>query len=182
MGLLVISFIILVLIFYMQCYFKHSIDFSLIQTTLQDFNPNMLYAKQPVYVYDKVVNPGDLLHTLFKYQYVTHELSLSNNRYLKQNLSRFLIIYNDSIENAIISVYHPSVSREISFYYSRLTRKNYKVCKDPLESKDAYKVDIIIKPHNFIILPMDWVYKTSLDNILEIHLFDCFTYTSSFLR
>lgn len=182
MNQLIYLTIVFSIVFYIQCYLQSSKSVEIIQTTLETFNPNLLYEKQPIYLYDSIVNPADLLHTTFKYQYMYHVLSLSNQSYLKKNMSRFLIIYNDSDEPVNISLIHPIHNKTIDFYKGYLQTKNYKVCKN---NTDAFNrlttIDVILKTNNCLILPLNWTYMTHADNLLEIHVFDGMSAVYSFV-
>lgn len=165
----------------MQCYFAIPNENSIIHTTLEGFTDNTLHSKLPIYIYNKIVNPADLLNTIFKYQHIYHVLSLSNSSILKKNLSKYLLIYNDSdTEDSVISIMHPHQAKELTYYNKFMYRKNYKVCNSQLseEQKNSF-IHIKIKPRNSIILPHEWIYNTNVNNILEIHIFDCITATKS---
>lgn len=179
MNYLVIILITVFTIFYIQCYYKFPNDFSLIQTTLSDFTPDLLLEKQPIYLFDQIVNPADLLSTLFKYQYLYHILSLSKNDFLKQNLSKWVIIYNDGFSDTTVSIMHPEEAKHRTFLPSRFIKKNYILCKNPTVSNSC--VEILLKPKKNVFVPMNWLYKTNADNLLEIHLHDPITCISSFI-
>lgn len=175
--------IIICVCFYLQCYFKTPNNFNLTQTTLDTFDVNMLYDKQPIYIYDKIVNPADLLDTIFKYQYAYHVLSISNNMLTKRNLSRYVIIYNDNQEEATnISIAHPKTNvKGLSFKSSHFVKKNYNISPLLLDNSHENVIDFILKPMNCIILPLHWIYRTHADKIIEIHLHDPITTVSSFV-
>ena len=61
MNQLIYLTIVFSIVFYIQCYLQSSKSVEIIQTTLETFNPNLLYEKQPIYLYDSIVNPADLL-------------------------------------------------------------------------------------------------------------------------
>jgi hypothetical protein len=178
MNLLIVIFVLIIIIFYLQCYFKMPLEYNLLQTTIKSFKQDLLYEKQPIYIYDKLVNPADLFNTIFKYTYMYHTLSLSDSRYTKKNLSKFLIIYNDTDDTpTTISISHPK-SVKSDFLKSRFLKKHYKISNNHIHDNT---IDVIVRPQNCIIVPMHWVYRTNLDNILEIHLHDVITSISSFL-
>lgn len=172
---LILSFTIC-LIVYLNSYFSVSNEHGIIHTTLRGITDSTFHSKLPVYIYDKLVNPADLLYTLFKYQYIYHVLSFSNSSLLKKNLSKYLVIYNDSdTEDSVVSLLHPNLGLDLK-YYKKFCNKNFKISKSNLQAKqkDAF-VHVKIKPKNCIVLPHAWIYNTNVDNILEIHLFDLFT-------
>lgn len=177
------ALVIICICFYLQCYFKTPNDFNLIQTTLDTFDINMLYDKQPIYIYDKIVNPADLLGTIFKYQFMYHVLSISNNMLTKRNLSRYVIIYNDNPEEPTkISIAHPkSTVKDLSFKSSHFVKKNYNISPLMLDNTYDNVIDFILKPMNCIILPLHWIYRTHTNKIIEIHLHDPISSISSFM-
>lgn len=170
-------FLAVFLTFYTQCYFAVPFEHAIVHTTLMGFTENILHAKLPVYLYDKIVNPADLLHTIFKYQYIYHVLSFSDSSLIKKNMGKYVIIYNDSdTDDTIVSILHPHLARELTYYQKMAYTKNFQVCNSKLSrtQKDTL-VHVKIHPHNCIILPHAWVYNTQRDHILEIHLFDGMT-------
>jgi hypothetical protein len=184
MSLLILTLVFLFMIFYVQCYFKPAVKFELIQTTLGTFKLDYLFEKQPIYIYDRLANPADLFTTIFKYQYINHSLSLSNSGYVKRNLSKYCMIYNDDDEEtATISLQHPNLTS--GYTWEKPTTfmfKNYRVLlnKEKSHDEDANKVRVLLKPRHCLIVPLNWVYHNSLDNILEIHLFDLISKCYSF--
>jgi|UniRef100_A0A6C0BS12 hypothetical protein len=180
---LLISFIVICVCFYLQCYFKSPIDYYLIHSKLNTFDLNMLYEKQPIYIYDKIVNPADLLNTIFKYQYMYHMLSISNKNLTKRNLSKYVIIYNDNEEEKTkISISHPrTIVNGLSFKSSHFVKKNFNISPLLLDNSYENVIDFILKPMNCIILPLNWVYRTCSDKMIEIHLHDPITSVYSFM-
>ena len=174
--LIVIAFLLL----YIQSYYKMSKTTQIIQTPLNSFHPDLLLEKQPIYVNDDIVNPADVIASIFKYQYVQKVLSLSNKDYIKMNLSRFVLIYNDSNDKVEVDISNPHYQRKIQYYNGLFVNKFYKVAK-PSERDKTNFTKVLLKPFNMIVLPVQWVYQTNTNNILEIHLFDIITKTFSFI-
>lgn len=172
--LIVIAFLML----YLQAYFKVPSEAQIIQTSLEQLHPDMLLEKQPIYVYDEIYNPADVIATTFKYQYINKTLSLSNRDYLKKNLSRFLLIYNDSDNVVELEIASPHRNHDITYFNALFVSKFYKVAKSS-RTDDFTKV--LLKPSNMFILPLNWMYKTNENNILEIHLFDMISRGYSFV-
>lgn len=168
------------IIFYLQSYFRINKETQIIQTSLTTFHPDLLLEKQPIYVNDNVYNPADVISSIFKYQYIQKVLSLSNTKYLKQNLSRYVLIYNDQEYSTDIYLINPSNIHNIQYYNGIFVNKHYKVCKNRNEIKDSDMIKVILKPYQIFVIPMGWIYRTSGDNLLEIHLFDCITRLHSF--
>lgn len=179
--LIIIAFLLL----YIQSYFKITKDTQIIQTTLSNFNPDLLLEKQPIYVKDNIYNPADVVGSVFKYQYVQKVLSLSNREYVKKNLSRFVLIYNDSDRTVEVDISNPSLQKSLRYYNGLFVNKFYKVVKNKNQAVESQnKVDfikVLLKPYNMIVLPINWIYQTNTSNVLEIHLFDIISKTYSFI-
>lgn len=181
---LFVIILVFVIIFYLQGYFKYG-DFQIIQTNLTQFQQNILYEKKPIYLYNQIVNPADLLHTLFKYQYIYHELSISDESIVKRNLSKFVIVYNDSEqEDVYISLLHPlNFNDKFKCDHSQtFVRKNFLIVKsDDLSANDT-NIEVKLKPKNAFIIPLHWYYHTKSSGLIEIHLFDTISSISSFIQ
>jgi hypothetical protein len=175
--LIVIAFLLL----YVQSYFKMQKETQIIQTTLSTFHPDLLLEKQPIYVNESIYNPADVIGSVFKFQYIQKVLSLSNRDYIKKNLSRFVLIYNDSDNIVEVDISNPHLQKNLRYYNGLFVNKFYKVVKSKTESIDKSTfTKILLKPYNMIVLPMNWLYQTNTSNLLEIHLFDMITKTYSF--
>jgi hypothetical protein len=175
-------FFIIVFLFYFQCYLHQPRSFQIIQTDLTDFRPDLLLEKQPIYLADAVVNPADLIHTIFRYLYIKRTLSLSDHTLFKQNLSKFVLIYNDHDEqDTLIKISHPIDKAYFPMKSTHLYHKNYNVGKynlldehfvSTLMDTNVRVVHVILKPHHSLILPINWYYQTTTDGLLEVHLHD----------
>lgn len=182
MNVLIYLTIAFFICFYIQGYLRPSVETQIYQTTLDTFKPSLLYEKNPIYLYDRIINPADLFGTIFKYQYAYHVLSLSNELFVKKNVSRFLLIYNDSDAPVDVTLIHPSNNKSIPFYSANLQKKNYKVCRTKEETLHTVpSVKVLLKPNNTLILPINWTYHTGANNLLEIHLFDLMSSVYSFV-
>lgn len=181
MILLFVLIVIAFLLLYIQSYFKIPKETQIVQTTLSTFHPDLLFEKQPIYVNDSIYNPADVIGSVFKFQYIQKVLSLSNRDYIKKNLSRFVLIYNDSDNMVEVEISNPHLQKNLRYYNGLFVNKFYKVVKNKTDSLDKTNfTKILLKPYNMIVLPMNWVYQTNTSNLLEIHLFDIITKTYSF--
>ena len=68
--ILLIVIIILLVIIYINYYNKYKLDYLILQTNLDKIDLNLIYEKYPIVIYDKIINPKDLLKTLFVYTYI----------------------------------------------------------------------------------------------------------------
>ena len=154
----------------------------MLQTGIPDFKPDLLLEKQPIYLEEPIVNPADLFNTVFRYLYIKHTLSISDKKLLKQNLSKYVIIFNDNAdEDIIVKILHPSNKPHIPLRQMHLYSKNFNVSTDDLlnplfieqlADHNVSVVDVILKPHRSLILPINWYYQTTVNGALEIHLHD----------
>jgi len=146
----------------------------------------MFLEKQPIYISDSIVNPADLFNTTFKYLYVKHVLSISDEQLIKQNLSKFLLIYNDQEDSdVVVKLSHPINKQHIPIKQMHLYAKNYNISNlsnlNQIQHESMQIVDVILKPKHIIILPINWYYHTTTSGILEIHLHDCISLIYSIL-
>jgi hypothetical protein len=179
MILLIILVVLAFVLFYLQSYFKMAAETQIIQTSLSNFHPDLLLEKQPIYVHDNIFNLADIISSIFKYQYVYKVLSLSDGSYLKKNLSRFVLLYNDQEHSIEVNIANPNKSKHLQYYSGLFVNKFYKVCKNDMN--DIQTIKVILKPNNMIVLPVNWLYNTNCDGILEVHLFDCISRIYSFI-
>ena len=179
---LFLIFLLILAIFYFQCCLIQPPQFQMLQTSIPYFKPELLLEKQPIYINEPIVNPADLFNTVFRYLYVKHTLSISDKKLLKQNLSKYVIIYNDnSDDDIVVKLIHPSNKQHIPIRHMRLYSKNFNVSTndlfnpsfvEQLDNNDVSVVDVILKPHRSLVLPINWYYQTTVNDALEIHLHD----------
>ena len=62
---------ILLIVVYFQYAFKVSQNINIIQLNLEKINLDILYEKNPIVIYDRVMDPSDLLKNLFAYNYIS---------------------------------------------------------------------------------------------------------------
>lgn len=178
MNILFVIVVLAIIFLYIQSYYKSPQVTQIIQTSLSSFHPDLLLEKQPIYVYDQVYNPVDVIVSILKYQYISKILSLSNHVYIKKNLSKFVIIYNDCEEDVNVSLSNPNSLKKEDYYKGVFVDKYYRVMKN---NDIVFDIDVILKPYNMIVLPLNWIYRVHQDNLLEIHLFDSLSRICSFL-
>lgn len=176
---LIVLVVITFMLLYLQSYFRTMKTTQIIQTSLINFHPNILLEKEPIYIEDNIYNPADIISSVFKYQYIYKVLSLSNKLYWKKNLSSFVIIYNDQDYDVNINIINPNYCKDTEYFKGLFVNKFYKVSKTTLIHKQV--VQVILKPYNMLVLPLNWIYNTDVDNVLEIHLFDCISRIYSFI-
>jgi len=141
-----IYFIILIfIIFYIYCYYVFDNNFIIQQVNIEDFNFNLLYNKQPLVIYDKIVDKSKILSSWFK----QNILSNNNVVYDKWNINnnKYLFIY--AKQDSIILIDKPNINIQIP-------DNNNKI------------VSIKLYEYQCIILPFKCKYYIEKNNNIEI--------------
>ena len=138
--LLIAILICVVLFIYIQHAFEVHPSFEMIQTDLSEFNGDMLFAKCPIILNDKIVEPMSLCDTIFKYMYVNKSkqefaASSSEARELRVNRCLFVVLYGDQTSDFIVTIQHPVKATSI-------------------DCKLAY--------HQCLILPIRWRFSSNV--------------------
>lgn len=138
--------IVLICVFYAKP--KYS-NVSIIQSTLNTFEENLLYEKNPIVLYDTIVNIEDLKHTVFKYQYLFNNSSHIIEHITYKNKSKFMIIHNDCNDKTVVSLYSPTCKLSPnpirSIFYD-----------DHIHPVTQGRVDVILHPYNVLCIPGYW--------------------------
>lgn len=95
--------VIVVFILYIIGFRKYADSLTILQANASTLHPNILFEKLPVIVYDKIVNPIELIHTIFKYQFafIKHIPSMS-----KPNVKSMICILHAK-KNTNVLLKHP---------------------------------------------------------------------------
>lgn len=150
--------IMLVIIVYIQYYINYKPDFKINQTYLDQFKINLLYEKYPILIYDKLIEPKDLLKTVFAYSYnISDDFPILFDNKLSINLSKYQIIYNQ-LADVDINLIHPKYRSQIDF------TNNTKILlsKEPLSKLNVEYVTVKLKKNKIFILPTYWIYNSNL--------------------
>ena len=134
-------------------YTKPKLSTEIIQGSIYDITPELLLEKQPVVMYDKIVNLQDVIDSTFKYLFTFFKKHtvLKNNIY--QSNSRFALIHNTTEEDLIIHIVKSRKKHNhLNAFYSCLTKDVYD------ESK---QIQIMLKPHNVISIPYLYMFTSS---------------------
>lgn len=145
---------------YVQSYLKTKDEYTIVQTYLDKITIDTLYDKYPVVIYDQLQDPRALLTSLFAYSYQFENMISLPPIKLHKTRSKFTIIYTSN-ESVTIHIVSPK----------------YKVDgSKPLQSQDKtlQYVTVNLKPHQILIMPMQWHYETTktiraieLDDVLS---------------
>lgn len=135
---------ILIIIMYVYYYKNYKKDVVILQTYLDKADINLLYEKYPVVIYDQIIDPRQLLDTLFRYSYIfqTDELVKPNTTMISK--SKFTVVWysGEDLDDLILKVVGPG--------------------KDSSDSSDSSDVSIKLKKKQVVILPAYWGFQCSV--------------------
>lgn len=111
--LLVLCVIVLLIFAYIWGTFKVvAVEQAAVWTSnLQDITLDMLYRRIPIIIRDKVVKPEQLLHTLFKYQFVkskTDILQKTEDEFVCKGKFTLVVHDNPKVQTLRLILTHPS--------------------------------------------------------------------------
>lgn len=166
--ILILIITILILVIYINYYNKYKKDYQLIQTHLDKIDLDILNEKYPIIIYDRIINPNDLLKTLFKYIYIFKKFIKIKPIFPTINYSKYMLIWNND-EDIMINIINPK-------YYKLISWKkinSFKISKYSLYDNELEKVQYItisLKKNQVFILPPFWIYQSnSYINIIQLN-------------
>jgi hypothetical protein len=145
--------ILLIVFVYVSYYAKYNTDIDIVQSYIDQLNPNLLYERNPIVVYEPIVDPRHLLTTLFKYQYTFSKEYTTVPGYLYIAHSKFSILYSD-ISDTTIQLISPINKKKITW---KPAKNSTYVSNDQLEKNNIPFVDVKLKQRQVIILPSHWI-------------------------
>lgn len=157
MNKLIVILIVLILCLYIRYYIKVNDDIVIVQPKLEQVNISILLEKNPIILRESIVDPIDLLKTIFKYMYIYHRVDKLDVDSPKKIDSRYAIIY--CIHKATIKIYHPK------------NKENY--------------VEMHLSKGQCLILPMFWWYsvdRNAIDDVKTIKLYDISSFIFRYFR
>lgn len=129
---IILCIIIIVLICHIRFYTKTHPSLTILQSTIDKVDFEMLNNKIPIIITDRVVNIQDVFTTIFNYQY-TFINQINKSKSWEQNSSKFMIASPDT--NQTIKIAHP---------------------KSNLRDGKYEYVDIVLQKNQILILPYGW--------------------------
>lgn len=150
----IITFIlILIIICYIIVYTKPKLTTEIIQGSIGHITPELFLEKQPVLIYDKIVNLQDVIDSSFKYLYTftqTHSV-IKDNVY--QSNSRYTLIHNTGAEDLFVCINKSRRKHNhLNAFYSCLHKDTFD------ESK---RIEIPLSSHNVLVVPYLFLFKVS---------------------
>lgn len=135
----IIISIVFILLIYIYCYFIQPPYISVIQTTLNDFDFNLLLNKQPLVVGDKIKDVLVLLNCWFSPN-IIQDIEFDNKRHWNINFHKYLFCYATD-------------DTEILLYSSK-----HKVIDDVADDREPI-IAIQLKKSQCLIIPYRWYYN-----------------------
>lgn len=164
--------IICILIFYVQYYSKYNREYTILQLYLDKVDINHLYEKNPIVIYDRVINPQHLLKTLFAYSYAYHATyNIKGSNYVHTNTSKYLLLYSPKDSNINVNILNPKYNGILK------SEKRQRLITSKVEFtnlNDAQYVTIKLKQNQILILPSFWSFH-SYNDLTCIELHDVFS-------
>lgn len=145
--------IVLIVFLYVSYYAKYNSEIDIVQAYIDQLNPNLLYERNPIIVYEPIVEPRQLLTTLFRYQYTFSTEYTTVPGYLYIAHSKFSIVYSDE-GNTTIQLINPTNKRKLKW---KPAKNNTYVSNDNLEQSNIPFVDIKLKQRQVLLLPSHWI-------------------------
>jgi len=101
MKLLVFG-IIIILCFYILCYFTYPKDITIIQSDLENFDINNLFSKQPIIIDTKIIHSNDIIISWFSILNIIRDVNIIENQIFK-NKYKYLIIHPENDVNIFLN-------------------------------------------------------------------------------
>ena len=149
-------FIVLVVLLYAYCYFVYPHHISIIQSTLSEFNFNMLLERQPLVIEDTVKDIFMVLNSWFSFN-IIQDIEFNQNRLWNINFHKYLYCY--STEDTEILLY----------------KAGNNVTNDTPDNSEPV-IAIKLKQKQSLIIPYRWYYN--IKNINDVKLYGIHDYVT----
>jgi hypothetical protein len=126
--------------------------YQILQPPLQALTPQLLYERYPIVVQEPLVDPMQLLGTLFKYQYLW-----SRRRSCASSASAF-----QTVRGKFCLIFNPQASHTLSIVH-------------PHHRAERRYTDILMSQHQCAILPYGWQYASNSTHTQAVALHDPIT-------
>jgi hypothetical protein len=126
----------------------------------------MVYEKYPIVIYDKIIEPKNLLTTLFAYSYTFMNESKIKPIMPTYNKSKHMLIWNDD-NDISINIINPKYYKIIKWE----KRYAYKTSIKSLEElNEVQYITIKLKAKQVLILPAFWIFQSNnYINIIQLN-------------
>ena len=140
MKIILIIIFIIILFLYTLCYYIFPSDITILQTTIEHFNFDLLSSRQPIVISDYLNNPEEIINSWFKYNIISYDDDNDNDDNdddWKHNNSKYLFI-------------NANEKTEIIIYKAERTKEN--------PPEDGKIIIIKLEKNQSLILPFKWKY------------------------
>lgn len=152
--------LVLLIILYVQYYTKYNNDYKIIQSTLGNLEGKVLYERYPIVISDRLVNPDDILKTLFKYTYLTEKRAVIEGSFnVCRVFNKYTIIYSPH-EDIDMNLIVPSYSKEFAPWHMHTSQCMFVSKGHSLTDSNAQYITIKLKKQQVLILPPYWMYHS----------------------
>lgn len=145
--IMLLIIITLLIIIYIKYYTKYNTSYKIIQTELANSTEDIIYERYPIIISDRIVNPRQLLDTLFKYKYMFQNTFIQYGSPIPRIVfDKYTILFNNKTDieiNIISPLYKKDINQDIN-------------------SANIEFVTIKLKKLQVLILPTFWIYHTEL--------------------
>lgn len=156
-----------VLILYIRYYTKTNNTYEIVQVSLNNMTSHILYERHPILIQDRMVNPEEILKTLYKYTYIKKKKVTKKNAPLTICSAKYSLIYSTK-RDITVNIIAPKYRKEIMPCDHNLESKKN------LDSTNVQYVTIKLKKQQLLVLPYGWIYETNSPHI-HITLDDIFS-------
>ncbi len=140
---------ICIILFYIYCYFINPTYISILQTSLQEFDFNMLFKKQPLVIEDKTKNVLSILQAWFSPN-IIQDTNYNNDRTWNMNTYKYLYCY--ALYDTEIFIYSP-----------------IKTIIDDKPDTNEPILAIKLKTNQSLIIPYRWYYNIKNNNDIKLY-------------
>lgn len=149
--------IVLMIFLYIYCYFIYPNYISILQTSLKEFEFNLLFKKQPLVIQDKLKDVLSILQAWFSPNIINDTIFDKNKLW---NINKYKYLYCYALEDTEILLYSP---------------KNKVINDTP--NNDEPIIEIKLKKSQSLIIPYHWYYNIkNIDSIKLYGIHDYITY------
>ena len=154
--------VIVFILAYIYCYFIYPSYISIIQTSLEDFDFNLLLKRQPIVIEDRIKDIINVINSWFSPN-IIQDIQFDTKRIWNVNSHKYLYVYT-LIDSELL-----------------LFAPGNKVTDDVPDSNESV-IEIKLKANQSAIIPFRWYY--SIKNIDDVKLYgihDYITYALDFI-
>jgi len=154
--------VIVFILAYIYCYFIYPSYISIIQTSLEDFDFNLLLKRQPIVIEDRIKDVINVINSWFSPN-IIQDIQFDTKRIWNVNSHKYLYVYT-LIDSELLLFAHGN-----------------KVIDDVPDSNESV-IAIQLKANQSAIIPFRWYY--SIKNIDDVKLYgihDYITYALDFI-